>query len=102
MRLSYLANAISLIMMYIGMVILSPIIIALIYHDFYSVIPFLCASIISSAGGFIIRKLVPQSKELENLNDIKKSRSTFYRGSFVDNFRYYVRNSLFILWVVAS
>ena len=77
MRLSYLANAISLIMMYIGMVILSPIIIALIYHDFYSVIPFLCASIISSAGGFIIRKLVPQSKELENLNDIKKAEALF-------------------------
>lgn len=77
MRLSYLANAISLIMMYIGMVILSPIIIALIYHDYYSVIPFLCASIISSAGGFIIRKLVPQSRELENLNDIKKAEALF-------------------------
>ena len=75
MRLSYLANAISLIMMYIGMVILSPIVVALIYQDYKSVIPFLCASIISAGGGFIIRKLVPKAAELENLNDIKKAEA---------------------------
>ena len=75
MRLSYLANAISLIMMYIGMVILSPIVVALIYQDYKSVMPFLCASIISAGGGFIIRKLVPKAAELENLNDIKKAEA---------------------------
>lgn len=77
MRLTYLANAISLIMMYIGMVILSPIVIALIYHDYHSILPFVCASVISAGGGYIIRKLVPQASELENLNDIKKAEALF-------------------------
>lgn len=77
MRLTYLANAISLIMIYIGMVILAPIVIALIYHDYHSVLPFVCASIISAGGGFIIRKLVPKSSELESLNDIKKAEALF-------------------------
>ena len=77
MRLNYLAKAISIIMTYIGMVILSPIIIAFIYKDYYSIIPFLSASIISTTAGFIIKKLFPKVSELENLNDIKKGEALF-------------------------
>ena len=77
MRLSYLVNAISLVMMYIGVVLLAPIAVALIYHDHSSVFPFLNAAIISSGCGYLMRKIVPSSTKLENLNDIKKSEGLF-------------------------
>ena len=77
MRLSYLVNAISLIMMYIGLVLLAPIGVALYYHDMNSVFPFLSAAIISLGCGYLMRKLVPKSTKLENLNDIKKSEGLF-------------------------
>ena len=77
MRLSYLVNAISLIMMYIGLVLLVPIVVALIYHDHSSVFPFLNSAIISAGCGYLMRKIVPSSTKLENLNDIKKSEGLF-------------------------
>ncbi len=77
MRLTYILNALSLIMSYIGIFILFPIIVALIYHDLYSVLPFLCASILAVGGGFLIRKLYPDVANLDNLNDIKKSEALF-------------------------
>ena len=56
MRLNYLAKAIGLTMMYIGLVILTPIIAALYYHDFNSITPFATAALIladtTSAGTF--------------------------------------------------
>lgn len=77
MRLSYLVNAISLVMMYIGLVLLAPIAVALIYHDQSSVFPFLSSAIISAGCGYLLRKIVPKSAKLENLNDIKKSEGLF-------------------------
>lgn len=77
MRLTYIFNALSLIMTYIGIFILFPVIVALIYHDFYSVVPFLCASIMSAGGGLLLKKCIPGVEELENLNDIKKSEALF-------------------------
>ena len=77
MRLNYLANAIGLTMMYIGLVILTPIIVALIYGEYSSVIPFFTASIISVSIGFLFRKSVPNATTLENLNDIKKAEALF-------------------------
>jgi len=77
MRLSYLVNAISLVMMYIGLVLLAPIAVALIYNDQNSVFPFLSAAIISTGCGYLLRKIVPKSTKLENLNDIKKSEGLF-------------------------
>lgn len=77
MRLNYLANAIGLTMIYIGLVILTPIIAALYYHDFNSILPFLIAGIISAGLGYIFRKAVSNSTTLENLNDIKKAEALF-------------------------
>ena len=77
MRLNYLANAIGLTMIYIGLVTLTPIIAALYYHDFNSILPFLTAGIISAGLGHIFRKAVPNSTTLENLNDIKKAEALF-------------------------
>lgn len=75
MRLNYLAYAIGLTLIYIGLVILIPIIVALIYGEFSSILPFLTASIISIVIGTSLRKTVPST--LENLNDIKKGEGLF-------------------------
>lgn len=75
MRLNYLAYAIGLTLIYIGLVILIPVIVALIYGEYGSILPFLTASIISMTIGAILRKTVPST--LENLNDIKKGEALF-------------------------
>ena len=77
MRLSYLANAISLVLMYVGLVLLSPVVVALIYQDYNSLIPFCAAGLISAGSGFILRKFVPDASKIENLNDIKKGEALF-------------------------
>ena len=70
MRLNYIANALSIMMIYTGIVILSPIIIALIYHDYTSIVPFISAGIISMLIGYLLRKIVPSTANLENLNSV--------------------------------
>ena len=75
MRLSYLANAIGLILKYIGFVILTPIIIAIIYKDYTSILPFLTAGLASITAGHTLRKVVKNAYIIENLNDIKKSEA---------------------------
>lgn len=77
MRLSYILNAISLMMMYTGIFLILPVVVALIYHDNVSIVPFLSASILSAGCGYLIRKVYRKSAELENLNDIKKSEALF-------------------------
>lgn len=77
MRISYIVNAISLVMMYIGLVLLIPIVVALCYKDYNSIFPFFSAAIISAGCGYLMQKLVPKSSRLENLNDIKKSEGLF-------------------------
>lgn len=81
MRLSYILNALSLVMMYIGVFLLLPIIIAVIYKDTASVLPFLSASILAAGTGFFIRKIFPKCSELNNLNDIKKAEALFIVAS---------------------
>lgn len=81
MRLNYIANALSITMIYTGIVILSPIIIALIYHDYTSIVPFISAGIISMLIGYLLRKIVPNTANLENLNDIKKDEGLFIVAS---------------------
>ena len=77
MRLNYLAKAIGLTMIYIGLVTLTPIITALYYHDFNSILPFVTAGTISAFFGWLFMKLVPNTEELENLNEIKKAEALF-------------------------
>ena len=72
MRLNYIANALSVSMRYTGIVLLVPVAVALFYQDFNSVLPFLVASFVAVTIGFALRNLVPNTKSLENLNDIKK------------------------------
>ena len=77
MRLNYLANAIGLIMIYIGIVILSPIAVALYYKEYSSVVPFATAALISILTGLALRKFVKEASQVDSLNDIKKAEALF-------------------------
>ena len=72
MRLTYVFNALGLILRCIALVILLPAAVALYYHDYSSLLPFLCASIVSLILSFLIRK---KSDTFESLNDIKKTEA---------------------------
>ena len=77
MRLNYLANAIGLAMMYMGIVILFPIIVAVFYQEFTSILPFIIAALTSVSVGYLLRRFIPNAITLENLNDIKKAEALF-------------------------
>ncbi len=77
MRLNYLANALGLIMIYIGIVVLAPIPVGLYYHETQSILPFVTSALIGILGGYALRKLVPDASKVENINDIKKSEALF-------------------------
>lgn len=77
MRINYLATALGIILMYISLVILAPVIVALIYGDYQSIIPFITASVISATLGFLLKKLLKGPEKLDNLNDIKKAEALF-------------------------
>lgn len=77
MRLNYLANALGLIFKYIGFVILIPIIVALFYRDYTSILPFLSAGFFSILTGYALRKFVKNAYKIESLNDIKKGEALF-------------------------
>lgn len=77
MRLNYLSYAIGLVMMYIGVVILSPIAVALFYKEYSSITPFLYAGLISIFLGLYLKKGIKGAAILDNLNDIKKAEALF-------------------------
>ena len=77
MRITYIANALSIILSYLNIVILSPVVVALICRDFKSIIPFVVASLIAKILSLILKYCVKGVKELENLNDIKKAEALF-------------------------
>ncbi|MFI3300228.1 MAG: TrkH family potassium uptake protein [Candidatus Gastranaerophilales bacterium] len=77
MRLNYLANAIGLVMIYIGLVILAPIAIALYYKEFLSILPFLTASMVSALTGYFLRNIVSRTATKNTFNDVKKAEALF-------------------------
>lgn len=81
MRLNYVANALSETMRYTGFVILVPVLVALYYHDFNSIFPFVTASLVAILVSWILKRIVPNAKKLENLNDIKKDEALFIVAS---------------------
>ena len=81
MRLNYVANALSETMRYTGFVILVPVLVALYYHDFNSILPFVTASLVAIFVSWILKRIVPNAKKLENLNDIKKDEALFIVAS---------------------
>src|SRR5574344_791590 len=72
MRLKYVFNALSLILKYILLVILCPIFVALTCQETASILPFICASIVSFILSLIFKKM-PEKEE--NFNDLKKTEA---------------------------
>ena len=73
MRISYLAYSFSLTIMYFSIVLLVPILVALYYHEYNSVLPFLIAGAAAFFISVTLKKLVNGTDKIKSINDIKKS-----------------------------
>lgn len=73
MRLTYLAYTFSLAMMYFSIVLLIPIIVALIYHEYSAIIPFLISAFSLITISVILRNIIKGASKIHSINDIKKS-----------------------------
>ncbi len=73
MRLSYLAYSFSLTIMYFGIVLLIPLLIAFYYHESNAVFPFLIAASAAFMLAVTIRKAFKGAENIKSINDIKKS-----------------------------
>lgn len=74
MRKDYILSALNLVLTGFGFLILIPIAVALIYNDYYSILPFFTASFISIFFGFICRLF---TKQKSNFNDLQKKEGLF-------------------------
>ena len=77
MRLKYLLFAMGLIMFYVGLMLLVPVSVALYYKDYFSVLSFVSAGLISVFLGFMIKRFTIGDTKSDMLNDIKKSEALF-------------------------
>ena len=77
MRLTYLAYAFSLAMMYFSIVLLIPIIVALIYQENNAILPFIIAAATALMASATLRKIVPGTSQIKSINDIKKGEGLF-------------------------
>lgn len=73
MRLNYLAYTFSLAMMYFSIVLLIPVLVALYYHEYNAVLPFIVAAATAITISGTIKKVIPSISLIKNVNDIKKS-----------------------------
>ena len=73
MRLSYLAYTFSLAMMYFSFVLIVPIVIAFIFQEIQTVLPFLVSGCSALMISITLRKLIPGISKIKSINDIKKS-----------------------------
>lgn len=73
MRLTYLAYTFSLIMKYFSIVLVFPIVVAIWYKEYQSIHPFIIAIICAIVMAKFIKSLVPGTKNIKTINDIKKS-----------------------------
>ena len=75
MRVNYVANALGLILMDIGIVTFVPVLVALIFQEWNSALAFLAAGIIALALGDIAYKADKNRSKEDELNDIKRSEA---------------------------
>ena len=73
MRLTYLAYSFSLTIMYFSFVLLLPILIAIYFHEYRAILPFLLTASFALMLAVTIRKLVSGVTKIKSINDIKKS-----------------------------
>lgn len=75
MRLNYISSALSLILKDFGLVTFIPVLVALFYSDWNSILPFITAGFISLFVGMLLRKFTKKTAGSESLNDIKRSEA---------------------------
>ncbi|MCM1339368.1 MAG: TrkH family potassium uptake protein [Muribaculaceae bacterium] len=75
MRISYITNALSLILKDIGIVAFLPILVALYYNDNNSILPFATTGFLALFIGMLIGKIYKKTAEADTLNDIKRSEA---------------------------
>lgn len=75
MRLSYVSNALSLILKDIGVVAFIPIFVSLFYKDYGAIFPFIAAGFISLFIGMLMRRFSNNENDSDSLNDIKRSEA---------------------------
>lgn len=68
MNLNYVLSTVSIILRYISLFILTPCLCAIVYRDYLSMIPFICASFLSFITGYLIRNKNTSEEELNNIN----------------------------------
>ncbi len=73
MRPAYLAYTFSLVMKYFSLVLLVPIIVALFYHEYEAVLPFVIGSFSALLTSSLIKRIVNGAEQIKSINDIKKS-----------------------------
>ena len=74
MRPNYLAYTFSLGMGYFSLVFIIPVIVACIYGDFHSILPFVTAGFCTAVISLILRKII---RGVDSINDIKKGEGLF-------------------------
>ena len=77
MRLTYLAYAFSLAMMYFSIVLLIPVFVALFYNETNAVLPFIVAAASALMSSITLRKIVKGTSQIKSINDIKKGEGLF-------------------------
>ncbi|MCQ2744406.1 MAG: TrkH family potassium uptake protein [bacterium] len=73
MRLTYLAYTFSLAMMYFGIVFILPILVALVYQEYSSIVPFLISALSLIILSFALKKIIKGVSKIDSINDIRKS-----------------------------
>lgn len=73
MRFNYLLSAAGLVLIYIGLVMLVPISVALIFKEFTDILNFLIPALGSMLFGSVLRFIANRISPVGNFNDIKKS-----------------------------
>ncbi|MBP3820997.1 TrkH family potassium uptake protein [bacterium] len=75
MRISYVSNALGLILTDIGLFSFVPLVVALFYHEWGALLPFFAGGILPLAVGDILKRLNKNSSDEDALNDIKRSEA---------------------------
>ena len=77
MRFNYLLNAVGLILILIGFLMISPALVALIFKEYTQIHAFLIPALFAMTSGLILRFISNKISHIENFNDIKKSEGLF-------------------------
>ncbi len=76
MRISYLSYAFEIILKSFALMVFLPVLVAVIYKQYNSAIPFITASVISLLLSYLC-KFFHRKENIDNLNEIKKSECMF-------------------------